>query len=229
LRELRAGRKRVATRVGLRAPKWLQVLQKFRRTPISAGVTFPSILALGDSLTAGYGLAPHESFPRQLEALLRARHPEAGVINAGVSGDTSAGGLARLGRLLGRLTARPDLAIVELGANDLLRGIAPERMRDNLDAILTELKRCGIPVLLAGMWAPPFLGAFAERYNCVFPELARTHGVPLYPFFLAGVAGDPKLTLRDRVHPNAEAIGIVARSILPHVERALAGAQRAAA
>ena len=186
------------------------------------------ILAFGDSLTAGYGLAPHESFPRQLEALLRERRPGATVHNAGVSGDTSAGGLARLPRVLARLTSKPDLAIVELGANDLIRGIAPERMRDNLDAILTELARCGIPVLLAGMWAPPFLGAFAERYNRVFPALAKAHGVPLYPFFLAGVAGDTKLTLRDRIHPNAEAIGIVARRILPHVEAALGEAKQAA-
>lgn len=190
---------------------------------------YPHLLAFGDSLTAGYGLAPDQSFPRQLERLLRERHPGVSVHNAGVSGDTSAGGLARLPRVLARLSARPDLAIVELGANDLLRGIAPERMQGNLDAILTELARCGIPVLLAGMWAPPFLGAFAERYNRVFPALARTHGVALYPFFLAGVAGDPKLTLADRVHPNAQAIDIVARRILPHVEAALAANERRAA
>lgn len=185
-------------------------------------VTYPTILALGDSLTAGYGLAPDQSFPRQLQALLRVRHPDAIVHNAGVSGDTSAGGLARLPRVLARLSAKPDLAIVELGANDLLRCIAPERMQGNLDAIVAELKRCGIPVLLAGMWAPPFLGSFAERYNRVFPALAKQRGVPLYPFFLAGVAGDPRLTLADRVHPNAQAIGIVAKRILPHVEAALA-------
>ena len=192
-------------------------------------VNYPYILAFGDSLTAGYGLAPHEAFPRQLEALLRERRAGASVANAGVSGDTSAGGRTRLARVLGRLTARPDLAIVELGANDLLRGIAPERMRENLDWIMGELARCGIPVLLAGMWAPPFLGAFAERYNRVFPDLAARHGAALYPHFLDGVMGDPALTLRDRVHPNARAIGIVARRILPFVERALAGTERAAA
>ena len=192
-------------------------------------MTYPNILAFGDSLTAGYGLVADQSFPRQLQELLRVRHPTASVDNAGVSGDTSAGGLARLPRVLQRLSAKPDLAIVELGANDLIRGIAPERMRDNLDAILTELGRCAIPVLLAGMWAPPFLGAFAERYNQVFPSLAKAHQVPLYPFFLAGVAGDPALTLADRIHPNAQAIGIVAQRILPHVEAALApGAKRAA-
>ena len=192
-------------------------------------VTYPYVLAFGDSLAAGYGLAPHESFPRQLEALLRERHPGASVANAGVSGDTSAGGRARLARVLARLTARPDLAIVELGANDLLRGIAPERMRENLDWVMGELTRCGIPVLLTGMWAPPFLGAFAERYNRVFPDLAARHGAALYPHFLDGVMGDPALTLRDRVHPNARAIGIVARRILPLVERALAGAEQRAA
>ena len=194
-----------------------------------ARVPHPNILAFGDSLTAGYGLAPDQSFPRQLEVLLRAQYPQAVVQTAGVSGDTSAGGRARLPRVLARLAARPDLAIVELGANDLLRGIAPERMRDNLDAILTELARCGIPVLLAGMWAPPFLGAFAERYNRVFPSLAKAHRVPLYPFFLAGVAGDPALTLADRIHPNAQAIGLVARRILPQVEAALTGSGRQAA
>ena len=192
-------------------------------------MTYPHILALGDSLTAGYGLAPDQSFPRQLERLLRERHPRATVANAGVSGDTSAGGLARLPRLLARLSAKPDLAIVELGANDVIRAIAPERMQANLDSILTEFERCGIAVLLAGMWAPPMLGAFAERYNRVFPTLAKAHRVALYPFFLAGVAGDRKLTLADRIHPNAEAIGMVAKRILPHVEAALTASATQAA
>lgn len=192
-------------------------------------MAYPYILAFGDSLTAGYGLHPHEAFPRQLEVLLRERDAGASVANAGVSGDTSAGGRARLPRVLARLSAKPDLAIVALGANDLLRGIAPERMRDNLDWIVGELGRCDIPVLLAGMWAPPFLGAFAERYNRVFPDVAARHGAALYPHFLDGVMGDPALTLRDRIHPNARAIGIVAGRILPHVEAALStGARRAA-
>ena len=192
-------------------------------------MTYPHTLAFGDSLTAGYGLTADQAFPRQLEALMRVTQPGATVVNAGVSGDTSAAGLARLPRVLRRLSAKPDLAIVELGANDLIRGVAPERMQANLDAILTELARCGIPVLLAGMWAPPFLGAIAARYNRVFPALAKAHRVPLYPFFLAGVAGDPKLTLRDRIHPSAEAIGIVAKAILPHVEAALTAGERRAA
>ena len=190
----------------------------------------PLILAFGDSLTAGYGLPRDQSFPHQLQTLLRERHPAAIVHNAGVSGDTTAGGRARLLRVLTKLPARPDLAIVELGANDLLRGFAPERTRDNLDWIVGELGRCGIPVLLTGMMAPPFLGAFAKRFNAVFTDVAAAHGVPLDPFFLDGVIGDPGLTLADGLHPNGRAIGIVARRILPHVEAALRGeGSRAAA
>lgn len=192
-------------------------------------MTYPNVLALGDSLTAGYGLPASQSFAAQLEALLRTRHPGAVVHNAGVSGDTTAGGLARLSRVLGRLPSPPNLAIVELGANDLLRGVSPERMGANLDAILTELGRCGIPALLAGMWAPPILGGFAQRYNAVFPALAEAHDVPLYPFFLDGVVGDPGLTLADGIHPNARAVGLVARRILPDVEAALARRGRRAA
>jgi acyl-CoA thioesterase-1 len=191
--------------------------------------TRPNILAFGDSLTAGYGLATADSFPAQLEALIRRTRTGARVVNAGVSGDTSASGRARLPRVLSRLTLRPDLAIVELGANDLLRGIAPARMRENLDAILRSFADCGIPVLLAGMQAPAFLGGFARDYDAVFADLAVAHRVPLYPFFLAGVVGDPTLVLADGIHPNARAIGIVAARILPHVEAALAAAERAQA
>lgn len=181
----------------------------------------PYILAFGDSLTAGYGLAPEMAFPRQLERLLKERRPGALVENAGVSGDTTASGRARLPRVLSRCKHRPDLAILELGANDLLRGFDPARTRDNLDWMLTEFGRAGIPVLLAGMLAPPFLGGWAARFNAIHPELARAHGVALYPFFLDGVVGDRGLTLADGIHPNARAIGIVARRILPHVEAAL--------
>lgn len=192
-------------------------------------VTYPYILALGDSLTAGYGLPAGQSFAAQLEVALRRAHPNAAVFNAGVSGDTSAGGLARLPRVLARLSDRPDLAIVELGANDLLRGVAPERMAANLREILAELDRCGIPVLLAGMLAPPLLGAFARRYNAVFPAVAAAHGAALYPFFLDGVVGDPSLTLADGIHPNGRAVGIVTERILPHVEAALLAGRRRAA
>ena len=183
----------------------------------------PVVLALGDSLTAGYGLARHQSFAAQLEQRLRlrARWPAARVVNAGVSGDTTADGLRRLPRVLAGLDGRPDLAIVELGANDLLRGLSPATTRANLDAILIELARCGIPVLLATFEVPAMLGAHADRYNGIYPALAKRHGVPTHPFFPAGVMGHPSLVLADRLHPNAAAIGLVADAFLPVVTRLL--------
>ena len=187
------------------------------------------ILAFGDSLTAGYGLRSTDSFAAQLQGLLRETRPGTSVHNAGVSGDTTASGRARLTRVLMRLARKPDLAILELGANDLLRTIDPARTRENLDAMLETFRDARIPVLLTGMMAPPFLGQFATRYNAIFPELAAKHGVPLYPFFLDGVVGDPALTLADRIHPNARAVGIIARRILPHVQAALEGSTRDAA
>ena len=181
----------------------------------------PLILALGDSLTAGYGLAPAEGFTRRLEALLRARWPDATVHNAGISGDTSAGGLARLPRLLSNLVRKPHLAIVELGANDALRFIDPRLTYANLDAILRELSRCGIRTLIAGMVVPRLLGGFAQAHNAIYPALAAAHGATLYPFFLEGVVGQRGLTLADGIHPNATAVDMVARSILLHVAREL--------
>lgn len=192
-------------------------------------MTAPVILAFGDSLTAGYGLPSDQSFAAQLQRALQASYPGARVINAGVSGDTTVSGLARLPRVLTGLSSRPDLAIVELGANDLLRGIDPIRTRANLDAILHALAQAGIAPLLAGMLAPPFLGAFAARFNAIYPDLARAHRAPLYPFFLDGVVGDPSLTLADRLHPNARAIGIVVQRILPSVTAALSTGAREAA
>lgn len=189
----------------------------------------PFLLAFGDSLTAGYGLARDESFPAQLQALLCERRPGAVVRNAGVSGDTTASGRARLPRVLSALPRRPDLAILELGANDAMQGMLPERMRDNLDWMLGEFSRCGISVLLAGFVAPLFLSPLAARYNAVFPALAARHGVTLDPHFLDGVAGVPGLTLFDRLHPNARAIGMVARRVLPLVEAELDRTARAAA
>ncbi len=183
--------------------------------------TAPYLLAVGDSLTAGYGLAPDQAFPRQLEALMATRRPGTVVDNAGVSGDTTTSGRARLPRVLSRLTRRPDLAILELGANDLLRGVDPSRTRDNLDWMLGEFARVRVPVLLAGMLAPPFLGAWAARFNTIYPDLAKRHDAALYPFFLDGVVGDRSLVLADGIHPNARAIGIVAKKILPYVEAAL--------
>ncbi len=189
----------------------------------------PFVLAFGDSLTAGYGLSQHQAFPARLEALLRDRHPAAHVRNAGVSGDTTASGRTRLARVLSALRQRPDLAILELGANDFLQGLDPARTRQNLDAMLVSFADSGIPVLLAGMRAPPFLGAAAAPFNAIHPDLAARHGVPLYPFFLDGVVGRRDLTLADGVHPNAVAVAEVARRILPHVDRALAAAGARAA
>lgn len=188
----------------------------------------PFILAFGDSLTAGYGLARGQSFASRLEFLLRARHPAAGVHNAGVSGDTTSGGRARLARVLTALPARPDLAILQLGANDMMRGHSPVRTRENLAAMLVEFGRCGIPVVLAGMIAPAFLGASAAAFNAIYAELAAVHRATLYPFFLDGVALRPGLTLADGFHPNAAAIEIVAARILPTVETALAPRAQAA-
>ncbi|MEQ8399218.1 arylesterase [Thalassobaculum sp.] len=175
-----------------------------------------TILGLGDSLMAGYGLSRGSSFPAQLEAALRQRGHDVRVINAGVSGDTSAGGKARLGW---SLAEKPDAAIVELGANDGLRGLSPEAMRDNLDAILSELRSHRVPALLAGMRAPPNLGReYADAFRRVYADLAAAHGVIFYPFFLDGVAADRSLNQDDGMHPSAEGVAVVVERILPKVE-----------
>lgn len=181
----------------------------------------PLILAFGDSLTEGYGLAPSQSFASQIERLLRQRYADAQVVNAGISGDTTASALARLPRLLSSLRQIPDLVIVELGANDLLRGIPLERTRANLDTILTELKRCNLPILLAQMEAPPFLGMFGQACTALYADLATRHGVALAPFLPEGVLGNPALTLRDRVHPNVKGTALIASHFLPAVVAAL--------
>jgi acyl-CoA thioesterase-1 len=175
------------------------------------------ILAFGDSLVHGYGLATEDSFPAQLERALRdAGHPVE-VLNGGNSGDTTAAGLSRLDWAL---SDRPDLAIVELGANDGLRGIDPKETYRNLDAILTRFQAEGIPVLLTGMLAPRNLGAdYAEAFDAVFPRLAEAHGVAFYPFFLDGVALQPELNQDDGIHPNAAGVARVVERILPSVIR----------
>lgn len=179
------------------------------------------ILALGDSLTAGYGLRPDEALPARLEAALLALGHPAAVVNAGVSGDTTAAALARLPRVLSRLDRRPDLAIVELGANDLIRRVPPAATRANLSAILRELDRCGIPALIASFEPPPFLAPLAAAYAGMYETLAREHGARLNPFFPPGVAGDRAHVLRDRLHPNAAAIVKVAAAMAPAVLAAL--------
>ena len=180
------------------------------------------VLAFGDSLTAGYGLPPGQGFAPQLEDMLRRNGVRAFVTNAGVSGNTAAQGRARLKWTLDGLRSRPDLAIVALGANDMLRGLPPAQTRADLDAIIGELRRRGIPVLIAGMRAAPNLGpSYRAEYEAIFPDLARKHDAELYPFFLAGVAGQPALALPDRVHPNFQGIKKMVSGIAPAVLKAL--------
>ncbi len=179
------------------------------------------VLALGDSLTSGYGLAPEDAFPARLEAHLAGAGLAVRVVNGGVSGDTSAGGRARLDWAL---ADAPDLVIVELGANDALRGIEPAVTRANLDAILGHLAGRRIPVLLAGMRAPPNMGAeYGAEFDAIYPELAAKHGVALYPFFLDGVAAEPELNQADGIHPNREGVGVIVERIARHVRRLIEG------
>ncbi len=181
------------------------------------------ILAFGDSLTAGYQLPPGDGFAPQLEAALRAKGVAATVHNAGVSGDTTAQGRARLNWVLTGLRATPDLAIVELGANDMLRGQPVATAKANLDAILTELGRRHIPVLLAGMYASPNLGrVYAGEFNAMFPALAKAHGAALYPFFMAGVVGVPGMQLGDGLHPTRAGVAAIVKGVAPRVAALLA-------
>lgn len=179
------------------------------------------IVGFGDSLMAGYGLNPGESFPEKLEKALRNKGHDVVIINAGVSGDTTSGGLSRLDWSV------PDgtqLVILELGANDMLRGIDPALVEQNLDKMLARLKERNIPVLLAGMVAAPNLGhAYGEQFGTIYPKLAEKYGVTLYPFFLDGVAADPKLLLDDGMHPTSEGIDRMVAKALPTVEKAIAG------
>ena len=180
------------------------------------------ILAFGDSLFAGYGLDAGESYPDKLEAALRARGINAKVRNAGVSGDTTAAGLQRIEFVLDGIEDAPDLAIVELGGNDLLRGIAPAETHENLSGILTELKERGIPILIMGMRAPPNLGeAFVEDFDAIYPELAGRYGAALVPFFLEAVYDKPALIQPDRVHPTAPGIDAIVAATADDVAKAL--------
>jgi acyl-CoA thioesterase-1 len=173
------------------------------------------ILAFGDSLTAGYNLPPSKSFAAQLEQRLRDQGRQVRVTNAGLSGDTTSGGRARLGW---SLQDKPDLVILELGANDGLRGLDPASMRDNLEAMIQECQQAGTEIILAGMRAPVNWGAaYRKEFEEVFPALAEKYGLPLYPFFLEGVLDNPALLLNDGLHPNAEGVGRIVDGILPLV------------
>lgn len=180
------------------------------------------ILALGDSLFAGYGLTSDQSYPAQLEAALRARGINARIANAGVSGNTTADGLARLQFTLDNQKAPPELALVELGANDMLRALSPDQARANLDAILTELGKRKIKIVLMGMLAPPNLGAdYRRKFDSLFPELARKHDAVLVPFFLQPVIGKPDLVQQDRLHPTAQGIEAIVAATAGDVAGAL--------
>ena len=173
------------------------------------------VLAFGDSLSAGYGLPAADGFVARLQAALRQQGRNVRVRNGSVSGETTAGGRARLDWTL---TGRIDLVILELGANDALRGINPVATRRNLDAILRTLRQRGLPVLLAGMRAPPNLGPiYAQAHNKIYPDLARRHGVTLYPFFLQGVAARRGLNQRDGIHPNAAGVQVIVDAMTPYV------------
>ena len=179
------------------------------------------IVALGDSLTSGFGLRPEDAFPARLEAELDRSGLMARVVNAGVSGDTSAGGLARVGWAL---KENPDIVIVELGANDALRGIDPAVTQANLDAILERLAARGVRVLLAGMRAPPNMGQdYGAQFAAIYPRLAAKHRVALYPFFLEGVAAEAGLNQADGLHPNGRGVGIIVRRIAPYLRRLIEG------
>jgi acyl-CoA thioesterase-1 len=183
------------------------------------------LLCLGDSLTAGYLLPAGEGFAPVLEKELRGRGLPVEAIDAGVSGDTATGGLDRLDWALGD---GADVCVVELGANDMFRGLDPAITRAALDAILTRLKARKVRPVLAGMKASRGLGAdYAARFDAIFPDLAAAHGAPLYPFFLEGVAGDPALNLRDGIHPNAAGVRRIVAGIAPLVERELRAAASA--
>jgi acyl-CoA thioesterase-1 len=178
------------------------------------------IVGFGDSLMAGYGLDAGQGFPEKLEKALRDKGHDVVIVNAGVSGDTTAGGLSRLDWSV------PDgtqLVVLELGANDMLRGVGPGVTEKNLDAMLTRLKQRNIDVLLAGMRAAPNLGPdYRAAFDAIYPRLAEKHGVALYPFFLDGVAADRAYLLDDRMHPNAQGIDRMVEKLLPAVEKMLA-------
>ncbi len=177
------------------------------------------LLAFGDSLTAGYGLPPGQGFAPRLEAALRKQGHDVTVVDGGVSGDTTTGGLARLDWTLG---GGADAVILELGANDMLRGIDPKVPDDNLDKMMAALKARHIPMLLAGMHTPPSMGReYSDRFDAIYPALARKYDVELYPFFLNGIIGDRSLHLPDELHPNAAGVEVIVSKILPAVDTLL--------
>ena len=212
-----SSRYRAFTRV---LKQWIAIslLTVAAASPVAAAEQI-RLMVLGDSLTAGYGLPEKDAFTVRLQAALEQNGIEATVINAGVSGDTTAGGLARIGWAL---SDKPTHAIVELGANDALRGIDPKTTRRNLDAIIKRLQAAGVRVMLAGMYAPPNWGREYEAdFRSIYPDLARKYGIGLYPFFLDGVAARPDLNQADGIHPNEKGVAVIVERIMPSVRRLL--------
>ena len=206
----------------------LAAAQASRPSPPSPAVGAPPVVVfLGDSLTAGFGLAAEEAFPALVAATLAGRGTPIRAINAGVSGDTTAGGLRRLDWAL---KSRPEVVVVALGANDGLRGQPLESIEANLNAIVEKARAAGARVLLAGMLMPPnYGGEYASGFAAIFPRVAKQQGVPLVPFLLEGVAGHPELNQPDGIHPTAEGQRIVARNVEPYLAELVAAAPAAGA
>ncbi|MFK0334462.1 arylesterase [Rhizobium sp. NPDC090275] len=182
---------------------------------VSAQARTINLVGFGDSLMAGYQLPPGDGFPEKLQAALKAKGLDVSVANAGVSGDTTTGGLSRIDWSVPDGT---DGVILELGANDALRGIAPEQSEKNLDQMITRLKERGIAVFLAGMMAPPNMGGdYAARFNPIYEKLAKKHGLTLYPFFLDGVVLDASLKLEDGMHPNSKGVDTMVQKMEPAI------------
>ena len=197
---------------------WLGLAMLLAASPARAAEELV-LVVFGDSLTAGFGLDEKDAFPTKLEAALEAKGYNIRMVNAGVSGDTTSAGLARLDWVI---PDDADAVIVELGANDALRGQDPEKAYQALDQIVTKLKAKDVAVLIAGMEAPRNMGpAYVKEFNGIYPRLAQKHGVALYPFFLDGVATDPKLNQSDGIHPNAEGVTVIVERILPAVQTLL--------
>lgn len=217
--DLSEGNDTPATNVAVQAPSTAPVTPP---SPVPVAGPKRLVLAFGDSLYAGYGLSRGESLPDELQTGLRAAGIDAQVVNAGISGDTSAAGRRRLAFTLDRLERKPDLVLLGLGGNDLLRQIPPAETRANFTAMLDELQRRGIPVVLTGMMVPPNLGPeYAAAFNRIWPDMAKRYDAVLDPFILAGVIGDRRLMLPDGVHPNAQGVDRIAARLTPVVAKRL--------
>jgi acyl-CoA thioesterase I len=197
---------------------WLLLLAATAAQAVAPGQPL-RIVVFGDSLVAGFHLKAADAFPAQLERALKARGHAVEIINAGVSGDTTA---AALERLRWSMPDKVDAVILELGANDALRGLDPNKAKSNLDKMITAIRATGAEVLLAGMLAPPNMGpAYAQAFNAIYQDLATKHGLILYPFFLEGIALDSRFNLSDGLHPNSKGVAEITRNILPMVEQLL--------